>query len=104
MSDRPPRERPAAEPPVRDSGPVEGVRGNREVPPTVEQPRTDEAGVSAEGREQPVIEPQAPETPKPVADAPDTTTGKTMHEDPTKHDQSGDPGREGGGGSRKEGS
>jgi large subunit ribosomal protein L15 len=25
---------PAAEPPVRDSGPVEGVRGNREVPPT----------------------------------------------------------------------
>jgi pyruvate/2-oxoglutarate dehydrogenase complex dihydrolipoamide acyltransferase (E2) component len=23
----------AAEPPVRDSGPVEGVRGNREVPP-----------------------------------------------------------------------
>ena len=24
----------AAEPPVRDSGPVEGVRGNREVPPT----------------------------------------------------------------------
>ena len=95
-------ERPAAEPPVRDSG--QGARGNREVPPTVEQPRTDEAGVSAEGREQPVIEPQAPETPKPVADAPDTTTGKTMHEDPTKLDQSGDPGREGGGGSRKEGS
>jgi H+-translocating NAD(P) transhydrogenase subunit alpha len=28
------RRRPAAEPPVRDSGPVEGVRGNREVPPT----------------------------------------------------------------------
>jgi hypothetical protein len=25
---------PAAEPPVRDSGPVEGARGNREVPPT----------------------------------------------------------------------
>jgi orotidine-5'-phosphate decarboxylase len=25
---------PAAQPPVRDSGPVEGVRGNREVPPT----------------------------------------------------------------------
>jgi hypothetical protein len=24
----------AAQPPVRDSGPVEGVRGNREVPPT----------------------------------------------------------------------
>jgi len=27
-------EAPAAKPPVRDSGPVEGVRGNREVPPT----------------------------------------------------------------------
>jgi hypothetical protein len=25
---------PAAKPPVRVSGPVEGVRGNREVPPT----------------------------------------------------------------------
>src|SRR5688500_5579773 len=31
-------ERPAAEPPVRDSGPGERVRGNREVPPTVESP------------------------------------------------------------------
>src|SRR5712691_12745694 len=27
-------EAPSAKPPVRDSGPVEGVRGNREVPPT----------------------------------------------------------------------
>jgi len=27
-------EQPAAKPPVRDSGPVEGARGNREVPPT----------------------------------------------------------------------
>ena len=27
------RRRPAAQPPVRDSGPVEGVGGNREVPP-----------------------------------------------------------------------
>ena len=26
-----------AEPPVRESGPVEGVRGNREVPPTTEE-------------------------------------------------------------------
>ena len=30
------------------------------------------------------------ETPAAVADAPDTTTTKTMHEDPTKLDQSGD--------------
>jgi molecular chaperone GrpE len=29
-----PRRPSPAEPPVRDSGPVEGVRGNREVPPT----------------------------------------------------------------------
>jgi hypothetical protein len=70
----------------------------------VESPRTDLEGVSAGGREQPVIEPQVPETPKPVADAPDTTTGKTMHEDPTKLDQSGEPGREGSRGSGKEGS
>src|SRR5439155_9401493 len=31
-------ERPAAQPPVRDSGPVEGVRGNREVPPAEDRP------------------------------------------------------------------
>jgi small subunit ribosomal protein S3 len=40
----------------------------------VEKPRTDDQATSAEGREQPVIEPQVEETPKPVADAPDTTT------------------------------
>jgi hypothetical protein len=28
----------AAQPPVRDSGPVEGVRGNREVPPAGRKP------------------------------------------------------------------
>jgi small subunit ribosomal protein S3 len=60
----------------------------------VEKPRTDDAGTSAEGREQPVIEPQVEETPKPVADAPDTTTPKQQVEDPTKLDQSGDPAQE----------
>jgi small subunit ribosomal protein S3 len=60
----------------------------------VEKPRTDENAVSAEGREQPVIEPQVEETPKPVADAPDTTTPKQQVEDPTKLDQSGDPSQE----------
>jgi hypothetical protein len=50
----------------------------------VEQPRTDEQGVSAEGREQPVIQPDVEATPKPVADAPDTTTTKQQVEDPTK--------------------
>src|ERR671932_1761849 len=56
----------------------------------VERPRTDEQARSAEGREQPEIEPQVETTPAPVADAPDTTTPKTVHEDPTKLDQSGD--------------
>jgi small subunit ribosomal protein S3 len=60
----------------------------------VERPRTDETATSAEGREQPVIEPETQVTPAPVADAPDTTTPKTAHEDPTKLEQSGDPGAE----------
>jgi Ribosomal protein S3, C-terminal domain len=60
----------------------------------VEKPRTDENAVSAEGREQPVIEPKVETTPKPVADAPDTTTTKKQVEDPTKLDQSGDPSQE----------
>jgi len=47
--------------------------------------------VSAEGREQPVVQPQVETTPAPVAEAPDTTTQKREHEDPTKLDQSGDP-------------
>jgi small subunit ribosomal protein S3 len=38
----------------------------------VEKPRTTDEGVSAEGREQPVIEPKVETTPAPVADAPDT--------------------------------
>jgi small subunit ribosomal protein S3 len=60
----------------------------------VEQPRTDEQGVSAEGREQPVIEPQVEVTPQEVANAPDTTTTKQQVEDPTKLEQSGDPAQE----------
>jgi small subunit ribosomal protein S3 len=78
--------------PRRGGGQGRGPRRPREEAPaeTVEQPRTDEHGVSAEGREQPVIEPQVEETPAAVADAPDTTTQKQMHEDPTKLDQSGD--------------
>jgi small subunit ribosomal protein S3 len=78
--------------PRRGGGQGRGPRRPREEAPaeTVEQPRTDEQGVSAEGREQPVIEPQVEETPAAVADAPDTTTRKQMHEDPTKLDESGD--------------
>jgi small subunit ribosomal protein S3 len=72
-------------------------RGGRPAPrdragqqDNVERPRTDETATSAEGREQPPIEPAVETTPAPVADAPDTTTTKKMHEDPTKLDQSGD--------------
>src|SRR5438874_7812961 len=68
-----------------------GGRG-RSRSENVEKPRTDETGTSAEGREQPVIEPQVEETPKPVADAPDTTTPKQQVEDPTKLDESGGKG------------
>jgi small subunit ribosomal protein S5 len=42
-----------AEPPVRDSGPVEGARGNREVPPTEEEAAVAPA---AEAVEEPVAE------------------------------------------------
>jgi small subunit ribosomal protein S3 len=63
----------------------------------VEQPRTDENAVSAEGREQPVIEPQVEVTPQEVAQAPDTTTPKQQVEDPTKLEQSGDPAEAGSG-------
>jgi small subunit ribosomal protein S3 len=55
----------------------------------VEKPRTDDAGVSAEGREQPVIEPKVETTPAPVADAPDSTTPKAQVEEPAKLEDSG---------------
>jgi small subunit ribosomal protein S3 len=60
----------------------------------VERPRTDEAATSAEGREQPPVEPETQAVEAPVADAPDTTTPKQQVEDPTKLDQSGDPSQE----------
>jgi small subunit ribosomal protein S3 len=53
----------------------------------VERPRTDETATSAEGREQPPIEPQVETTPAPVADAPDSTTPKQQTEDPTKQEK-----------------
>src|SRR5438105_2987129 len=81
----------------RRGGALEGLGASRPAPrdragsqDNVERPRTDEQGRSAEGREQPTIEPQVETTPAPVADAPDTTTPKTQHEDPTKLEQAGD--------------
>jgi hypothetical protein len=58
----------------------------------VERPRTDEQGRSAEGREQPPIEPEVTTAPAPVVDAPDTTTPLQQVEDPTKLDESGGEG------------
>jgi small subunit ribosomal protein S3 len=67
-----------------------GRGGGRRAPQgQAERPRTDARGVSGEGRPQPKVEPDAPTVPKEVADAPDTTTPKTMHDDPTKLEQSG---------------
>jgi small subunit ribosomal protein S3 len=64
----------------------------------VERPRTDTEATSAEGREQPVIEPTVETTPAPVADAPDSTTPPTMHEEPQKLDSSRDESAEKSGG------
>jgi small subunit ribosomal protein S3 len=75
-----------------------GGRGQRRRGPrpeqeaSVERPRTDEEGVSEAGREQPPVEPEVEQVDAPVADAPDTTTQKQMHEDKTKLDESGGEG------------
>jgi small subunit ribosomal protein S3 len=60
----------------------------------VERPRTDEEATTAEGRELPEVQPETPTVPEPVAEAPESTTGKTQVEDPTKLDQSGDESQE----------
>ena len=71
-------------------GPPRPARGGRKVEEgQVERPRTDERGVSEAGRPQEALEPDVPTVPDEVAKAPDTTTQKQMHDDPTKLDQSG---------------
>jgi hypothetical protein len=79
---------------VRDRKPRRGAGRGRPRQASVEQPRTDEQGVTAEGRDLPEVEPETPTTPEAVAEAPDTTTQKQAHEDPSKLDQSGDPSAE----------
>jgi small subunit ribosomal protein S3 len=67
-----PRKRSSARP----GGPRRGrsqQQDRSEQQDNVERPRTDETATSAEGREQPVIEPQVETIPAPVAEAPDTT-------------------------------
>ena len=78
--------RPAAAVRAPGGGGGDRARGQSNV----ERPRTDEGARSAEGRQQPPVEPQVEETPKPVDQAPDSTTPKTMHEEPQKLDSSGD--------------
>jgi small subunit ribosomal protein S3 len=56
----------------------------------VERPRTEEAATSAEGREQPAVEPEVTTTPAPVAEAPDSTTPTQQTEDPTKKEKPAD--------------
>jgi small subunit ribosomal protein S3 len=67
----------------RRGGSRAGGRGRGRGPGSVERPRTDEAARSAEGREQPAIEPEVPTTPKPVAEAPETTTPEAAPEPTT---------------------
>jgi small subunit ribosomal protein S3 len=75
--------------PARGGTPRRSGRGRATPQDNIEQPRTDESAKSAEGREQPVIEPQVETTPDAVAEAPDTTTTKKQTEDPTKLDDTG---------------
>jgi len=79
--------------PVRKRRPARG-RGARRGrgQDNVERPRTDEAAKSAEGREQPPVEPEVETTPDAVADAPDSTTPTKQVEDPTKLEDSGEKG------------
>ena len=91
----------SVDPPSRNSAMVEKL----DLPlPLLSDPRgdfikrlglwNDEEGVSEAGREQPPVEPEVETVDAPVADAPDSTTQKQMHEDPTKLEQSGEPAAE----------
>jgi hypothetical protein len=71
-----------------------GGRGRPRAQDNVERPRTDETATSAEGREQPPVEPETQAVSAPEADAPDTTTTKKQVEDPTKLESSGDESNE----------
>jgi ribosomal S3-like protein len=64
----------------RRGGPPRGGRGRG--PESVEQPRTDEEGVSAEGREQPEVEPEVETAPAAVVDAPEAADEPKTVEEP----------------------
>jgi small subunit ribosomal protein S3 len=60
--------------------PRSGGRGR--APETVERPRTDEEGVSAEGREQPEVTPEVETAPAAVVDAPEAAEEPKTAEEP----------------------
>ena len=76
--------------PVRARRPRRGGARRGAKQDNVERPRTDEEATSAEGREQPPVEPEVQEVEAPVAEAPDTTTTKKQVEDPTKLEDAGE--------------
>jgi hypothetical protein len=77
--------------PVRQRRPRRpGARDRARGQDNVERPRTDKDATSAEGREQPPVEPETQPVPEAVAEAPDTTTTKKQVEDPTKLEKPGD--------------
>jgi small subunit ribosomal protein S3 len=87
----------------RGGGPRGAGGGGRPAPrdrargqDNVERPRTDETARSAEGREQPPVEPDVTTMPAPVAEAPDSTTPVQQTEDPTKKEKSADAGKSSG--------
>jgi small subunit ribosomal protein S3 len=59
-----------------------GRRGAGRGRAAAERPRTDDQAATAEGREQPEVEPDAPTTPDAVAEAPESTTPEAQVEDP----------------------
>jgi small subunit ribosomal protein S3 len=65
----------------RSRGQGGGQRQQQQQQQNVEQPKTDENAVSAEGREQPEVTPEVQATPAPVAEAPDTTTSQATGSD-----------------------
>jgi small subunit ribosomal protein S3 len=78
--------------PVRQRRPRRpGARDRARGQDNVERPRTDKDATSAEGREQPPVEPETQAVPDAVAEAPDTTTPKKQVEDPAKVEKSSDP-------------
>src|SRR5688500_15949964 len=59
--------------------------GRRRGPESVERPRTDEEGVSAEGREQPDVQPEGETAPPAVVDAPEAAEEPKTAEEPDQN-------------------